>query len=171
MSILRGKPRGRNGGRPRALTQQQWRELGRHAYRLKHGKPFTEFELRASEDDPGSESSAAAKAIIDKRWDALGHDEDGDIRLAALDAAMAAIARYAPNLKQSDFRQVARSPRKRQLHEQDVEPVLHASRHWVRECIIWVAEHYHVHIKGDTVRRSERDYREWVETWERLSND
>lgn len=78
MGLKTNKPRGRNGGRPPKLTEEQRLELGAYAYRIRRGAPIPGYQLPHDADDDWPLSSAA-NAIIDARYKMLDGDYDGKI--------------------------------------------------------------------------------------------
>jgi hypothetical protein len=181
MGILTRKPRGRNGRRPKKLTPGERRELGAYAYRLKRGAPIPTYRLPNGADEEWPLTDAA-KAIVDAIGEMLEGDLDGRILPKAIKTAHEKITAHVDGLRFSDFRERLLRRLDPNMHPElvekrdghhrpDVEPMLPASRHWVRESIKWVEIQYGETIGGDLVRSAEKEYRQRVELWEYLARD
>jgi hypothetical protein len=180
MGILTSKPRGRNGRRPAKLTPEQWRELGRHAYLLRRGKPFPEFELRSDRsDDWDAEGdwvdvyhNSPVSLILDAR-DGVTRDIECPREFnEEVEAVSKVINKQLPRLRDRHLRPVRNAPRSLTDGGYTVPvPVLHHDPHWAKTCVIEAAVRYRVLISDDTVRRAEKAYRELKEDWEGYSSD
>lgn len=179
MGLKTNKPRGRNGGRPSKLSPRERRELGAYAYRLKRGAPIPSFELPSGADG-GWQVSKAAKEILNARVTMLSDRENGFVRAEYVELAGDAAQVYGSKVKQADLR--LRQPKRPQgdnQQEQPADAVLNqqmefrlgpASRHWVRESILWVEYQYGETVKGDLIREAEREYGEIIDYLETVTN-
>lgn len=190
MGLKTNKPRGRNGGRPRKLNEDQRRALGRHAYLLRRGAPIPSYELPSAgaedEDDVDQEWlwSDAALAIANAKRD-MREGDDGDaisiaiakadgkrlISKEALGSAHKVIAASINGLDPSDLRerQLRRDLSKRP--EVNTIGLRLTNPHWCAASVEWAAKHLRVKVGGDLVREAESEYRQVCEQWDKMAND
>lgn len=190
MGLRTNKPRGRNGGRPRKLDEDQRRALGRYAYLLRRGAPFPSYDLPSAgaegEDEADHEWvwSDAAFAIANARRDMREGGDDDAISnaiakvdrkmLISREAVSTAIKVFAANingLEASDLieRQLHRDRRKRPnaytLGLGATNP------HWCAASVEWSAKHLGVKVGGDLVRAAESEYRQMIEHLEKATEE
>lgn len=183
MGLKINKPRGRNGGRPRKLNEDQRRALGRYAFLLKRGAPVPSYELPSTGADDEWPLSDAAIAIVDAQALVAEGDCVDAISVAvaktsrrntlnkrAIEAAYKAIAANIDGLDPSDLRERQLRRVRGTRPEVDAVGLGPTNPHWCTASIEWSAKHLGVKVGGSLVREAEREYRQMIDRWDEMAD-